>query len=188
MNRSGPILAEVMTGSYERSRVADKGSYEEVMNGDFLFAPRKITLRRSSSLSRAHICRDNTVKPLRRPARLVQARQAVAKRPKNKTRQLPPLQRRESSSQTQDTLLTTNRQSDLELSTLSMTGAKTCPGDVTVRRDLATCTPSLLASQRPRAVLQRLVFRARKQKAGRTMGSYEGVMNGANPALNDRKL
>ena len=50
MNRSGPILAEVMTGTYERSRAADKGSYEELMNGDFLFAPRKVLSRRSPSL------------------------------------------------------------------------------------------------------------------------------------------
>jgi hypothetical protein len=119
MNRSGPILVEVMTGTYERSRAADKGSYEEVMNGDFLFAPRKIALRRSLSLSRAHICHDNTVKLLHRPARLA--------RPLQSDRKAKPVsfllfQRRESSSQTQDTLLTTSRQRDPDLSTFSVTG------------------------------------------------------------------
>jgi hypothetical protein len=121
MNRSGPILVEVMTGTYERSRAADKGSYEEAMNGDFLFAPRKIALRRSLSLSRAHICHDNTVKLLHRPARLA--------RPLQSDRKAKPVsfllfQRRESSSEMQDTLLTTSRQRDPDLSTFSVTGQK----------------------------------------------------------------
>ena len=101
MNRSGPILAEVMTGTYERSRAADKGSYEELMNGDFLFAPRKVALPPLSLALRARICRGNTAKLLRRPARLVRARQAVAKRPKSKTVSFLLFQRRESMSQTQ---------------------------------------------------------------------------------------
>jgi hypothetical protein len=43
MNRFGPVLAEVMTGTYERAygrspgRAARLGSYERVMNGIFFF-------------------------------------------------------------------------------------------------------------------------------------------------------
>jgi hypothetical protein len=113
-----------MTGTYERSRAADKRSYEEVMNGDFLFAPREVALRRSPSLSCAHICRNNTVKPLSRPARLAGSpgRCKATEKPKpsasSSFSDANPCLRRS------DTLLTTNRQRDLELSTFSVTKRK----------------------------------------------------------------
>jgi hypothetical protein len=184
MNRSGPVLAEVMNGTYERSRPADKGSYERVMNGNFLCTPQN---RSPATLPRPHMLRQHyqphmqTCAP--RPDSL-----GRCKASEKRKCQLPQLSAKRTLSQMKGHLIDSEPPTRPRAEHLRRDGAKTRPGSVDMRRDLATCTPSMWASQRPRAVLQKLVLRGRKKKSGRNMGSYEEVMNGATPALNDRKL
>ena len=73
MKLPDPVLAEVMTGTYERSMAVDMGSYERLMNETFFSA---IAMPVARSAPHSHTCKSNNGPHLRASAGLARLLQS----------------------------------------------------------------------------------------------------------------